>query len=421
VPLPPPASDAGGARLARPGLQVQLRPGTAGPPRLKASAWIVVDLNTGHVVAACNAHVPLAPASTLKVLTALALHPRIPASTRYTARPADAAIDGTKVGLSPGSVYRVGDLWHGLLMGSGNDTANALATLAGGTPAAAELLNRTARSLGARDTVAVNTSGLDAPGQVSSVYDLALFGRAALADPAIARLVRTTTYAFPSRGTALSRGARRTYQIQNHNRLLLNYPGTTGIKNGYTSTAGASLVASASRKGRSYLVAMLRSDVNVWGMGASLFDWAFAQGAGLEPVGRLDGTPAPATAPVTSTSAPTSPASGGAAPYRSAASRGAAAGDGGPAAVVPSIVAAPVRTTLATVPQENRTLWLLALLAVALTGGAVVRRIATSRTPARTTTARRPPAKRPAARSRPATAKRPPPRRPTSTPRKRQR
>ncbi len=421
VPLPPPASDAGGARLARPGLQVQLRAGAARPPRLKASAWIVVDLRTGDVVAACNAHVPLAPASTLKVLTALALRPRIPATTLYTARPADAAIDGTKVGLSPGSVYTVPDLWHGLLMGSGNDTANALATLVGGTPVAAELMNRTARSLGARDTVAVNTSGLDAPGQVSSVYDLALFGRAALADPGIARMVRTTAYAFPSSGTAVRKRVRKSYQIQNHNRLLQNYPGTTGIKNGYTSTAGASLVASATRGGRSYLVAMLRSDVNVWGMGESLFDWAFAQGRGAEPVGRLDGTPAPQTAPVTSTSPPTSPSSGRPVPSRSPASRGVGAGDEGPGAVVPSVVAAPVRTTLATVPQENRTLWLLALLALALTGGAIVRRIASSRTPARTTTARRPPAKRPAPKSRPATAKRPPARRPTSTPRKRPR
>jgi D-alanyl-D-alanine carboxypeptidase (penicillin-binding protein 5/6) len=434
VPLPAPASNAGGGRLAQPGLQVRLRPGTAGPPRLKASAWIVVDLGTGDVVAACNAHVPLAPASTLKVLTALALHSRIPATTRYTARPEDAAIDGTKVGLAPGSVYSVADLWHGLLMGSGNDTANALAALAGGTPAAAGLMNRAARSLGAHDTVAVNTSGLDAPGQVSSVYDLALFGRAALADPAIARLVRTTTYAFPAKGTALARGARRTYQIQNHNRLLQNYRGTTGIKNGYTSTAGASLVASATRGGRSYLVAMLRSDVNVWRMGASLFDWAFAQGGGAEPVGRLDSTPAPAAAPAvaptTSPATPPTPSandSASSSPVGRSVAPGAGNGAGSGSAGVPSLVTAPVRTTLATVPQDYRTLWLLALLALALTGGAMVRRLASAHAPApRTAPARRPAAKRPAAKrpassARPATGQRPAPRRSTSTPRKRSR
>jgi D-alanyl-D-alanine carboxypeptidase (penicillin-binding protein 5/6) len=367
VPLPAPVSDAGGARLAQPGLQVQLRPGTPAPPRLKASAWIVADLATGAVIASCNAHVPMAPASTLKVLTALALHPRLAPQTRYVARQQDAAMDGTKVGLVPGSVYTIDNLWHGLLMGSGNDAANALATLAGGLPKATALMTSTARSLGARDTVVANTSGLDAPGQVSTVYDLALFGRALLRDPALAGLVRTTIYAFPAAGHATTRkGGRKTYQIQNHNRLLLTYPGTTGIKNGYTSTAGASLVASATRGGHSYVIAMLRSDVNVWGMGKALFDWAFAQNGAAQPVGRLDATPAAPGSP-----AFTSPPHGSAPPT---------SGDGNrqlPAAVRP--VAGPVRAALQGMPSGQRTGLLIAVLALALGGGALVRRAALAR------------------------------------------
>jgi D-alanyl-D-alanine carboxypeptidase (penicillin-binding protein 5/6) len=369
VPLPAPASDAGGTRLAQRGLQVQLTPGTPAPPRLKASAWIVADLGTGDVLAACNAHVPLAPASALKVLTALALHPRIGRNARYVARPQDAAVDGTKVGLVPGSVYSADNLWHGLLMGSGNDAANALATLAGGTSAAAAAMTNTARSLGARDTVVANTSGLDAPRQVSSVYDLALFGRALLRDPALAGIVRTTTYPFPAAGRATGKGGgRKTYQIQNHNRLLLRYPGTTGIKNGYTSGAGASLVASATRGGHSYVVAMLRSDVNVWGMGAALFDWAFAQHGGAEPVGRLDGTPAPP-----GRAAPASPE------HNSAATSPSRSQYQPLPAAIPPVVAGPVRDTLRTVPEGQRTGLLLAVLALAVAGGALVRRLALAR------------------------------------------
>ena len=360
LPLPAPASDAGGTRLAQPGLQVQLKPGAPAPPRLKASAWIVADLTTGDVIAACNAHVPLPPASTLKVLTALALHSRLDPRFHYVARPQDAAMDGTKVGLAPGSVYTVDNLWHGLLMGSGNDAANALAALAGGLPKATALMRSTARSLGARDTVVANTSGLDAPGQVSSVYDLALFGRALLRDPGLAGIVHTTTYPFPGAGHATRKGARKTYQIQNHNRLLLNYPGTTGVKNGYTSSAGASLVASATRGGQSYLVVMLRSDPDVWHMGAHLLDWAFAQHGGAEPVGRLDGTPAPAT-----TSADQAPESRNRfAPVP---------------ALIPPVVAGPVRATLQALPDGQRTALLLAVLALALVGGAVVRRLAIAR------------------------------------------
>jgi D-alanyl-D-alanine carboxypeptidase (penicillin-binding protein 5/6) len=259
----------------------------------RAAAWIVVDATSGDVVASCNAHVPLAPASTLKVLTALALHPRLDPRARYTARPADAAIDGSKVGLVPGSVYTAQDLWLGLMLASGNDAANALATMVGGMPVAAQLMTQRARELGAADTVVRNTSGLDAPGQVSSVYDLAVFGRAVLADPALKTLVSTTRYRFPAAGKV--RGtARKRFEIQNHNRLLFSYPGTTGIKNGYTSQAGGSFVASATRGGRTYVVALLKTDRQPWKMARTLLDWGFRAGASARPVGTLASGPVPA-------------------------------------------------------------------------------------------------------------------------------
>jgi D-alanyl-D-alanine carboxypeptidase (penicillin-binding protein 5/6) len=229
---------------------------------------------------------------------------------------------------------------------------------------------------------------------VSTVYDLALFGRALLRDPALAGLVRTTIYAFPAAGHATTRkGGRKTYQIQNHNRLLLNYKGTTGIKNGYTSTAGASLVASATRGGHSYVVAMLRSDPDVWSIGANLLDWAFTQQGGAEPVGRLDATPAPATAPAGAPTPGTAPTS--------------ASGNRYPPvpAVVPPVVAGPVRATLASVPQGRRTVLVLAVLAVVLIGGAMVRRLALARSAPRPRTKGkgRTPAKRsPTTRSGPA-------------------
>jgi D-alanyl-D-alanine carboxypeptidase (penicillin-binding protein 5/6) len=368
VPLPAPASDTGGAQLARPGVQVALPAGVARPPALRAAAWVVADLATGNVLASCNAHVPLAPASTLKVLTALSLHGRIDRSQRYVARPEDAGVDGTKVGLSPGSVYTVADLWHGLLMGSGNDCANALAALAGGMPAASRLMTDTARSLGARDTVVANTSGLDAAGQVTSAYDLALFGRALLRDPALAALVRTKTYAFPGKGKVFGK-ARKTYQIQNHDLLLYRYPGATGIKNGFTTAAGASFVGSATRAGHSYLVALLRSDYDSWRLGAALLTWAFANGGQAAPVGTLNVPAADAAPQRASTVPPTAATTDGTSPQPR----------------VPHAVSGPVKATLQTVPAGSRTGWLLAALAVALAGGAVVRRLARRRLLPRTT------------------------------------
>ena len=95
---------------------------------------------------------------------------------------------------------------HGLLLGSGNDAASALAGLSGGMANTARLMNQTAARLQACDTRAVNDSGLDAPGQVTSAYDLALFGRAALADPGLATILRTTSYTFPAAGSSTGTG-----------------------------------------------------------------------------------------------------------------------------------------------------------------------------------------------------------------------
>jgi D-alanyl-D-alanine carboxypeptidase (penicillin-binding protein 5/6) len=292
-PLPAPASAVGGDRLAAGGLQVT-DAATAPPPAPKASAWLVADAGSGAVLAACNAHVPLAPASSLKVLTALALVHRFDPSDRYTARPEDAAVDGTKVGLVPGSVYTAGDLWHALLMSSANDAATGLARLAGGTDAATAAMHATARSLGAADTTARNTSGLDERGQVSSAYDLALFGRAALADPDITRYVQTRSYAFPGPGAQVAAPGRTRFQIQNHDRLLYNYPGALGVKNGWTSTTGGSFIGAAERGGRRVVVTVLAADPQTWHMSAALLDWAFTATTATSPgVGTLVTGPGP--------------------------------------------------------------------------------------------------------------------------------
>src|SRR5690606_21064098 len=140
-------------------------------------------LDSGEILAARWAHGQLLPASTLKTLTALTLLPRLDPDATYVAQRADAAIEGSKVGLHPGQTYTVRQLFQGLMMASGNDTAHALATLGGGMAATAALMNAEAKRLQANDTVVANTSGLDAPGQVSSAYDLALIARAALARP----------------------------------------------------------------------------------------------------------------------------------------------------------------------------------------------------------------------------------------------
>ena len=299
TPSPPPAprnvvrpwESVGGAQLASMGVVVDLPPGVPAPPAPRDGAWLVADADTGAVLAAKAAHGHYLPASTVKALTALVLLPRLDPRAVHVATEAEVAADGTRVGLLPGQPYTARQLFQALLMASANDAAYALTDLAGGRARTLEAVNARARELGALDTVVRDPSGLDAPGQRTSVYDLALIGRAAVKDPTFVSYATTRQARFPgkpgARGKTGAPGKRATYVIGNHNQLLWNYPGTIGVKNGYTQAANRTFVGAARRHGKTYLVAELASQERGWRAPAALLDWAFAHGDTVTPVGRL--------------------------------------------------------------------------------------------------------------------------------------
>ncbi len=223
---------------------------------------------------------------------------------------ADAAQDGSKVGLVPGATYTVENLLYGMMLPSGNDAAHALANAVGGDAAAAALLNAKAARLGAFDTVAVNTSGLDAEGQVSSAYDLALVQANGLKDPAWRQVYGTERYAFPA-GPVPEGMPRPTFEIATKNRLALDdYPGTIGGKTGYTNASLRTFVAAVERDGHTLVATFMRFNGNTETIATQTFDWAFANRGLLKPVGELvspgsvETTPSPTVSPV-ATAAPT--------------------------------------------------------------------------------------------------------------------
>jgi len=272
------SSDAvGGPRLGAPGTVVGA--GSPALPDVAADSWLVADLDTGEVLAAKDPHGKYAPASTLKVLTAVTLIPELDRDQLVVPTFDDVAVEGSKVGLVEQVSYPVHELFSALLMVSGNDAANALATAAGGQEAAAHLMNARAAELGALDTRAVNQHGLDAEGQVSSAYDLALIARAGMADPQFAAYVATR-----QSSVAAPDGAR--LAIANKNKLLRGYPGALGIKNGFTSTARASFVGAAERDGRRLVVTLMKASPQVFDEAAKLLDWGFSAPAD-QPIGEL--------------------------------------------------------------------------------------------------------------------------------------
>jgi D-alanyl-D-alanine carboxypeptidase (penicillin-binding protein 5/6) len=127
---------------------------------------------------------------------------------------------------------------------------------------------------------------LDRRGQTSSAYDLALIGRAAMRLPDFRGYVSTRTASIPG-GRSSAGKMLPGFKINNHNRLLYNYRGAIGIKNGYTIAAKQTFIAAATRSGKTYIVTEMASDNGSWRPTAALLDWAFAHGTGVTPIGRL--------------------------------------------------------------------------------------------------------------------------------------
>jgi len=270
--------------------------GVPAPPAVDAASYVLADLTTGEILAARDPHRRLPPASTLKMLTALTLLPRLDPATAYTAVWDDAAVEGSKVGIVPGSTYTVDDLFLGMFLDSGNDAAVALAHAAGGIPATVEAMSATAAALGATDTHVVTPDGLDAPGQCSSAYDLALIARAGLARSDFRRYAATRSAAFPGAVPDRPDARRSTFMIYNQNRLLRSYEGAFGVKTGYTTKAGATFVGAAERGDRSLVVALMRTGSGSTGQAADLLDWGFAVDGTVSAVGTL-APPPPAAVP----------------------------------------------------------------------------------------------------------------------------
>jgi D-alanyl-D-alanine carboxypeptidase (penicillin-binding protein 5/6) len=255
------------------------------PNDLYFESWVIQDLDTGAVLAARDPHARQRPASLIKLLLALVVSRELDENTVITGTQDDANQDGTRVGIGSGGQYPVGLLLKVLLMVSGNDAAHALAMQLGGVPATIAKMNTLAGQLGARDTRAASPSGLDGPGMSTSAYDLSIVFRAALADPTIADVVRTTQLQFPGYGN------RPGFMIHNDNELLRNYPGDLGGKTGYTDDAQQTYANAAANGGHRIALVMMRGTNHLagrWQNARELMDYGFAlENAHTAPVGRI--------------------------------------------------------------------------------------------------------------------------------------
>lgn len=292
APLPVPAEPIGGTAL---GCGEIAATGAPLPP-VGVASYVLADLDTGEILATRAPHRRERPASTLKVLNALVTLRDLDPDAVVDGHPEDMRIDGSKAGIGPGGRYTVRQLLGGLLLNSGNDTAEALARANGGDGPMLDKMTELASRLGAMDTRPATTSGLDGPGMASSAYDLALMFRVAMRDPLFAATIGTRSMPFPGYDPQ-----HPDFTLYNSSKMLTGYPGSLGSKTGFTEAARHTLVTAAARGGRRLVVALMRGEQTpepVVKQAAALLDWGFAQPAGATPVGVLvDQAPAPPPSP----------------------------------------------------------------------------------------------------------------------------
>ena len=256
----------------------------APPPTLENKAYIVMDFDSGRVLAESNADAPLPPASMTKMMTSYIVEQALKSGRL---KPTDmvqvseyAWCRGTS---SESCMYlplhgsaSVLDMLRGIIVQSGNDASKAVAEhLAGNEPAFAAMMNNEAKRLGMKNTNFMNATGLPDPSHKASARDLAILARAIIHDS-------SEYYSIYAEKDFTYNGIKQ----GNRNALLYTDPTVDGLKTGHTSEAGFCLTASAKRNGQRLITVVMGTD----SMQAradqtrALFNWAFASYENIRPV-----------------------------------------------------------------------------------------------------------------------------------------
>lgn len=215
------------------------------PPEIGAKAVILIDFNSGRVLAEKNADQRLEPASLTKIMTAYVVFRELAKGTNLhlddmvTVSEKAWRTEGSRMFAQVGAKIAVENLLKGMIVQSGNDASVALAEhVAGDESVFAQMMNQNAERLGMKNTHFKNSMGLPDPDHYASARDLALLTRAMISE-------------FPEyyKWHAIKEFEFNNIKQVNRNRLLWEDPTVDGVKTGHTQGAGYCLVASAMRDG----------------------------------------------------------------------------------------------------------------------------------------------------------------------------
>jgi D-alanyl-D-alanine carboxypeptidase (penicillin-binding protein 5/6) len=221
---------------------------TPDAPSVAAKAYVLMDYNSGRVIAEENAYESLNPASLTKMMTSYVIGHEIRVGN--ISLDDDVAItknawaknfpDSSKMFIEVGKTVKVHDLNRGIVIQSGNDACVAMAEHIAGTEGAfVDLMNSWAKQLGMKDSYFENSHGLDSENHKTTAYDMAILGAALIRDV-------PEEYKVYSEKSFTYNGIKQ----YNRNGLLWDKSlNVDGIKTGHTSGAGYNLVSSGTSEG----------------------------------------------------------------------------------------------------------------------------------------------------------------------------
>jgi serine-type D-Ala-D-Ala carboxypeptidase (penicillin-binding protein 5/6) len=228
-----------------------------GPPTLAAKAWLLMDFDSGEVLASANPDEPLPPASLTKMMTSFLVEQALRSGKLKKDDLVTVSQNAWCRGSSTESCMylplnsqaTVIDILRGIIVQSGNDASKAIAEhMAGSEEGFAKLMNAEAQRLGMTHTHFVNATGLPDPAHKASARDLAILARAIIRDSA-------DYYPIYAEREFKYNGIKQ----GNRNALLYTDPTVDGLKTGHTEEAGYCLVTSSNRNGMRFITVILNT------------------------------------------------------------------------------------------------------------------------------------------------------------------
>lgn len=224
-----------------------------------AKAAILIEAETGKVLYSFNEHETLPIASITKIMTMLLVMEaidsgKIAPTDTVTVSSYASKMGGSQVYLKEGEVFTVEELLKAVAVHSANDASVALAeAIAGSEEAFVGMMNQRAQELGMKNTKFLDCTGLTDEGHYSTAADISIMSRELITKHP--KIIHYTTIWHDTFRDG-------TFDLDNTNKLVKRYKGTTGIKTGFTNAAGFCLSASAERDGTKFISVLLGAKSN---------------------------------------------------------------------------------------------------------------------------------------------------------------